>query len=206
MNREEKNKISRESILLASLKEFGEKDYSTASINNICKNNNISKGKLFHYYKNKDEVFLLCIEKLFIDLSSYLEEHFQLTQSNIEENLRGFVQKRFEFFKEYPHYEQIFLTVTFNPPKHLLYEIDTLRQPVKKINRHFWSKILNMLDLKTNIILEDTIEVIIGFGKYLHMKMQHENLLSVDETACMIEKYTKEYVNMVNMLLYGIVK
>ncbi|MCM1989433.1 TetR/AcrR family transcriptional regulator [Oceanirhabdus seepicola] len=206
MNREQQNKISRERILIASLKEFGEKDYSSASINNICKNNKISKGLLFHYYKNKDEIFLLCVEKLFIDLSVYLEENFQLTDSNIEENLRNFIQKRFEFFNKYPYYEQIFFTATFNPPKHLIYEIDTLRKPVKKTNRCFCHEILDGLNLKSNVTTEQVVETIIGLGNYLHMKMQHDNLLSVDEKSCMIEKYTKEYVNMLNMLFYGIVK
>ena len=206
MNREEQNKISRERILTASLKEFGEKDYSSASINNICKNNKISKGLLFHYYKNKDEIFLLCVEKLFIDLSTYLEENFQLNNSNLEENLKNFVEKRFEFFNKYPHYKQIFYTATINPPKHLIYEIDTLREPIKNTNRYFWREILKRLNLKSDIIIEDAIDVIIGFGKYLHMKMQHDDLLSVDIESLMIDKYTKEYLNMLNMHFYGIVK
>ena len=88
----------------------------------------------------------------------------------------------------------------------MIYEIDELRQPVKKINRCFWSEILKGLNLKSDIIVEDAIEVIVGLGKYLHMKMQHDNLLSLDEKSCMIDKYTIEYVNMLNMFLYGIVK
>lgn len=206
LNREQQNKISKERILTASLKEFGEKDYSSASINNICKNNNISKGLLFHYYKNKDEIFLLCVEKLFIDLSSYLKENFQFSHSNIEENLRAYVQKRFEFFKEYSYYKQIFYTATFNPPKHLIYEISTLRQPLNKTNRYFWCQIINDLNLKPDIVIEDVIDVIIGLGDYLHMKMKYDNLQSSDEESYIVDKYTKEYVNMLNMLLYGVIK
>ncbi|MCS4468495.1 hypothetical protein JTS96_08050 [Clostridium botulinum] len=31
--------------------EFGTKDYGKASLNNICNDNNISKGLIYHYYK-----------------------------------------------------------------------------------------------------------------------------------------------------------
>lgn len=206
LNRYEQNTISKKRILTASLKEFGEKDYSSASINNICKNNNISKGLLFHYYKNKDDIFLLCIKNLFIDLSNYLNENFQFIHSNTEKILRDFIQKRFEFFNKYPYYKQIFYTAIFNPPKHLIFEINILREPVKKTNRYFWGKIVNTLDLKPNIIIEDVIEMIIGLGRYLHIKLQYDDLQSEDKKSCMVEKYTKEYVNMLNMLFYGIIK
>ncbi|WP_066499492.1 TetR/AcrR family transcriptional regulator [Abyssisolibacter fermentans] len=206
LNRDQQNKISRERILTASLKEFGEKDYSSASINNICKNHNISKGLLFHYYKNKDEIFLLCVEKLFIDLSGYLKENFQFSHSNMEENLRAYVKKRFEFFKKFPYYKQIFYTATFNPPKHLIYEINTLRKPMNEINKYFWREIISDLNMKPNIIKEDVIEVIIGLGNYLHKKIQYDNLQHAVEKFSMVEKYTKEYVDLLNMIFYGIVE
>lgn len=206
MNREEQNKISRERILTASLKEFGENDYFSASINNICKNNKISKGLLFHYYKNKDEIFLLCVENLFIDLSDYLKENFEFKHDNIEENLRDYIEKRFEFFHKFPYYEQIFFTAIFNPPKYLIYEINILRKPIIETNKYFWRQIIKGLNFKSNIVIEDVIEVIIGFGDYLHMKMQYGNLQHDEDKSCMVEKYTKEYVDMLNMLIYGIVE
>ncbi|GAA0742535.1 TetR/AcrR family transcriptional regulator [Clostridium oceanicum] len=206
MNREEQNKISKQRILIASLKEFGEKEYPAASINNICNNNNISKGLLFHYYKNKDEIFLLCVKNLFMDLSDYLEKNFEFNNGNIEGNFKDYIKKRFEFFHEYPYYEQIFYTATFTPPKHLLYEITVLRKPIDEKNKDFWRGIVNHLNLKTNVIIEDVIETILGLGNYIHMKIQHNNSKYRCDESWAVEKYTKEYVDMINMLLYGIVK
>ncbi|GAA0180001.1 TetR/AcrR family transcriptional regulator [Clostridium sediminicola] len=206
MNREEQNRISREKILTASLKEFGEKDYFSASINNICKNNKISKGLLFHYYKNKDEIFLLCVEKLFIDLSNYLKKDFQFSTENIEENLKDYIEKRFDFFYKYPYYEKIFFTAIFNPPKHLLYEVNTLRKPIIETNKYFWQLFIKSLNFKSTIVIDDVLEVIIGFGDYLHMKMQYGNLEFSEDKSYIVETYTKEYIDMVNMLLYGIIE
>ena len=57
MKQEEKSKKSVERILTAALQEFGQHDYFSASINNICRNGEISKGMLFHHFKNKEELF-----------------------------------------------------------------------------------------------------------------------------------------------------
>lgn len=206
MNREEQNKISRKRILKASLKEFGEKDYSQASINNICKNNEISKGLLFHYYKNKDEIFLMCVENMFIDLSNYLKNNDKIIYSNAEENLKKYLEKRFEFFREFPFYEQIFYTASFNPPKHLIQKIQILKEILDQTNRDFLHQIIIKLDLKSDIIIDDVIDVIIGCWSYLHVKIQNVDFQQEGEKSTDLEMYIKEFVKMLNMILYGIVK
>jgi len=206
LNREEQNKISRERILIASLKEFGEKDYSQASINNICKNNEISKGLLFHYYKNKDELFLMCVENLFVDLSNYLNNNDKIIYSNAEEILKKYLEKRFEFFNEFLYYEQIFYTAVFNPPKHLVQKIQMLKEILDETNKDFLREIIINLDLKPDIIIEDVIEVIIGCWSYLHVKIQYVNLQQEGEKSVDLKMYIKEFVKMINMILYGIVK
>ena len=45
-------------ILNAALKEFAQKGYKNASTNQIVKEADISKGLLFHYFKNKKQLFL----------------------------------------------------------------------------------------------------------------------------------------------------
>lgn len=57
MKREEKNLQSRQKIMDAAWKEFGEKSYAEASLNTICKEGDISKGIIYHYFKDKDELY-----------------------------------------------------------------------------------------------------------------------------------------------------
>lgn len=206
MKREIKSKISKEKILQASLKEFGEKDFSTASVNSICKNNDISKGMLFHYYKNKDELFLMCVEKLFIDLSEYINCNYKISSESIEKNITEFMKQRFVFFENFPCFKQIFFTATFNPPSHLIHEISILRRPIIKVNRDFWYEVVRHLDLKASIDIDEVIEMIIGIGDYLHMKIQGSISKSDFEEMNISDWYSKEYSKMIDMLLYGIVK
>ena len=48
MKQKEKSQISKEKILNAAIIEFGTKTYESASLNNICSDNNISKGLIYH--------------------------------------------------------------------------------------------------------------------------------------------------------------
>jgi len=47
-----------EYILNAAMKEFSQKGFEDASTNEIVKEANISKGLLFHYFKNKKNLFI----------------------------------------------------------------------------------------------------------------------------------------------------
>lgn len=72
MKRKEKNLQSRQRILEGALKEFSAKSYGEASLNNICNDNGMSKGIIYYYFKDKDELYLLCVKECFDALTSYL--------------------------------------------------------------------------------------------------------------------------------------
>lgn len=206
MNQQEKNRISKERILHASLAEFGSQDYSSVTITQLCKKHQISKGLLFHYYKNKDELFLLCVEKLFLDLSKYLELHFETQSGPMETNLHAYIQKRSEFFGEKPRYARIFYTVIFNPPTHLIPDIQKMRAPIIETNRRFWQSILSTLQLKPTINPDEVIDLIMNLESFVHMRFQHKSIDITDQSTDQIAEYTAEYINLFHMLFYGIVE
>lgn len=74
MNRKEKNALSRQRILEAALEEFSRRGYEAASLSNVCAEKGISKGIIYHHFKDKDELFLLCVEDCFTQVSAYLQE------------------------------------------------------------------------------------------------------------------------------------
>ena len=51
-----------ERIIDAALKEFAEYGYENASTNRIVKNCRISKGSLFKYFENKEELYFYLID------------------------------------------------------------------------------------------------------------------------------------------------
>jgi AcrR family transcriptional regulator len=89
-------------ILNAALKEFAQKGYKNGSTNEIVKSAEISKGLLFHYFKNKRELYLFlfdyCIEVLLDDFYNKIN----LSQSNIIERLRQFSMVKIKMLERYP--------------------------------------------------------------------------------------------------------
>ncbi len=41
---------------------FIDKSYDTASVNSICETGQIPKGLLYHNFRGKDELYLLCVK------------------------------------------------------------------------------------------------------------------------------------------------
>lgn len=59
MKQSEKTKNTYNKILSSAIEEFGEKGYDNASLNTICSKYAISKGLIYHNFKNKDNLFFV---------------------------------------------------------------------------------------------------------------------------------------------------
>lgn len=201
MKRDEKNQQSKLKIINAALEEFGENDYFTASTNNICKNNGISKGLLFHYFGSKDEIFMVCVRTCFDELSLHIEEHIPIEVGTIEEMLGIYMECRMEFFEKYPYYKKIFHTAVFNTPDHLAEEIEQARKKLHEVNELFLIKLLESFKLKENVKKSEIISVIIEFGNFLLSK---HRLKDNDEEF--MKEPIEEFIQMMKMLFYGIIQ
>lgn len=74
MTQEEHTKLSRTLILELAIVEFGKNGYKSASVNRICAEGNISKGRMFHHFKNKDDIFLSAARYLYDGMLDYMNE------------------------------------------------------------------------------------------------------------------------------------
>lgn len=207
MSRESKNELSKKRILEAALVEFGQNDYVSASTNTLCKNHHISKGLLFHYYQSKEELFLICVEKCFNELRDYLQKYCEANEKTVEENLNEYFRIRYEFFRENPHYEQIFRTAIFSAPTHLIDKIIELRRPLRQTNEKLLANMIERLDLKEGVCINNVVCTVLDFTDYVLVKQRKYNEdLEQKETQILIEEQNKTLMGMVNMVLYGIVK
>lgn len=90
MKRKEKSLLSRKKIINSAIAEFGINSYAEASLNAICKNSNISKGIIYHYFKDKDELYLVCVTECFDSLTNFLNSK-KITFDNVEEAIEYFL-------------------------------------------------------------------------------------------------------------------
>ncbi len=79
-------------IIEAALDEFSEKDFEAASLNNIIARAGISKGSMYHYFNNKEDLYLYVIEYAMAIKSQFLGSALEqsgkaLTDMSFFENL-----------------------------------------------------------------------------------------------------------------------
>lgn len=193
-------------IIDSAIMEFGEKNYTEASTNNICKISGVSKGLLFHYYKSKDQLFLECVSICFNEITKYTTENMIIESTDISENLQKYFKVRLDFFNHYPHFEHIFISAMFNAPMNLTDDILKCKNMLDIINKELLKSMLENLPLKENLDLNEIINYILDFGNFLVLKFKKNNSYKYFGNEKVFENYNDEFVKFVKMLLYGILK
>ena len=137
MKREERNQISRQRILESAAKEFAEKGYGLSSINVICAEGDISKGILYHYFKDKDELYLTCVQ-------AQLDQYFAA---------------RWDYFDQHPHQLRLFCEALLSAPSHLRSAIAEVRVEFDRYNIEVLDTILGQLTLRPDFSREEVIDL-----------------------------------------------
>lgn len=145
------------------MEEFGTGEYEAVTMDRICASHNISKGLMYHYYSNKDELFLLCVEDTFCKLKDYVEEHAQRPDGeNTLEVIRDFFMLREYFIELNPQCRRIFETAIFHPPLHLEEEIDRLHEPISRFNQSYLRDVVKHMPLRQGIEPDSAIRLLEG--------------------------------------------
>jgi AcrR family transcriptional regulator len=91
MTRKKAKEIRTEEIVQAAVREFIEKGYEGASIDNIAKRASLSKGGIYHHFRSKDEILIFANQKLSVPE----EEIFRkvLLNRSMEKGLKEFISE-----------------------------------------------------------------------------------------------------------------
>lgn len=203
MKREEKNLQSRQRILEGALKEFSAKNYTEASVNNICHDNDISKGIIYHYFKDKDELYLLCVKECFDALTSYLSEAVKALNGTVEEHLQGYFDARIRFFNGNPLYINLFFNVVVNPPVHLLKAIGKIKNEFDTLNISVLTELLGRVSLRPGVSVSDVVEDFRAYQDFFNARY-----LSIQQgrsAESILHDHEERCHRQIKMLLYGVI-
>ncbi|TJX14180.1 TetR/AcrR family transcriptional regulator [Tissierella creatinini] len=202
MNREEKNLLKRQQIIRSAMEEFGENTYGEASLNAICKNGNVSKGIIYHYFKDKDDLYLSCVAECFHRLTTFLNSQI-LSFNNVEDDIKKYIDMRHRFFNENPDCSNIFFYALLQPPKHLVEEIKEIKAELDRFNIGFYQQVLQNVKLKSDISREEAIEFFLmfqeSFNHYFQDKTYGDSRKLFDEHELKLSKLLK-------IIFYGIAR
>lgn len=94
----------REAILEAALTEFSSNDFENASVNKIIKDANTSKGNFYHYFSNKEELYIVLLKEAWQKKAEFMNitdenDIFVLLEKQVLAGIR--------FSRENPEYYQL---------------------------------------------------------------------------------------------------
>ncbi len=94
----------RDTILKVALKEFSRNDYENASVNKIIKDANTSKGNFYHYFENKEELYITLLKEAWRKKAEFM---YIKNEHDIFALLHKQVLAGIKFSKENPEYYQL---------------------------------------------------------------------------------------------------
>lgn len=201
MKREDKKILSRQKILDSALQEFGTQGYGLSSINTICQNGNVSKGNMYHYFKDKDDLFLTCVKECFDDLKDYLKANFNVEDIGIQDNLKQYFDLRMGFFEKKPLYQKIFCNAIIYPPDHLSEKIRNIKEEFDQYNIFILTSLLETAELSTSVSIREVVEVFRMYQDFVNAKFQTH---SADYDS--LKKHEEVCNRTISILLYGVIK
>lgn len=202
MKREEKNHLSRQKIRESAMKEFGEQGYGLSSINTICSAGEISKGILYHYYKDRDELYLDCVKEVFDGLTAALRENVMTAKGGIEEGLGRYFDGRVSYFREHPAGQRIFCEAIVSPPQHLREAIRGLRREFDQLNVDVLTSLLEQVRLCSGTTVEEVAEIFRLYQDFASARYQTD--MAGGENGP--EAYEEICRKSIRVLLYGVIE
>ena len=186
MTQKERQERSRKEIYQAALEEFGTYGYDKVNMERICGNHGISKGMMYHYYSNKDELFLLCVERTFQELRAHVERDMaHLSGEDTAAAVKDFFMIRECFFQLHPQ------------------QIQALRAPMRRLNQEFIEGLIDKMplrpDLKPEMVTRylETIESL-----FQNMIVSYQGGHPAQDFHAMLETAGE----LLNMVLFGILR
>lgn len=154
----EKEKQDR--IINAASAEFAKAGYDNASTNEIVKQAEISKGILFHYFKNKKQLFLFLYDYLMELCLKDFYDKIDLSDRDIINRLHQAMNIKLELMNIYPSAFPFFETAYVEKSPAVRVEVEERNLKLLSSN---YTKIFSNIDVslfKENLNVEKTINII----------------------------------------------
>lgn len=212
MNQQEKSINSIYFIIECAIDEFADKG-SNVSLNNICKQNGISKGKLYHHFSSKEELLCACVCYALDNLTSDIDD-FEIDNSlSIEENLHNYYVERIKYWLEYPtHLTILRLAYVLRRREFSDESMATIAKHKQNWDNAMENKVLKIIHSKNNklkISDENFAELMILLYENTFQAMESQIVRAVinnenEKVKKLSDELLEHYDTIISTVLYGI--
>lgn len=205
MTQKERQERSKREILKAAREEFGVHGYGAVTMDAICSRHGISKGMMYHYYANKDALFLLCVGDTFQALRDAVEQAMpQIAEErDLVSSVKAFFMIRESFFQDHPEDKNIFEDAMLRPPGRLSEQIRALHQPLRELNRQFLLRIVAQLSLRPGIDAAEAAQYLESMADLSRLLLQKYAADGLIPDAHNLLKRTGE---LIDWILFGVAR
>ncbi|MZK50554.1 MULTISPECIES: TetR/AcrR family transcriptional regulator [Clostridium] len=184
-------------ILNAAINEFAEKGYENASTNEIVKKAGISKGLLFHYFKNKKQLFLFLYDYC-IDVSmTEFYKKIDLNERDFFVRLRQIHLIKAELLNKYPKMLKFIEVANMEKSSDIENDLNTInKEELESASKRVFDGI-DLSKFRYGIDIEKAINVVIwsfqGFNAKVleEAKLSSSKQINYDKAFIEAEAYTE---------------
>lgn len=102
--KKEKAFKNKHELINAAIKEFSAKGYEKASLNNILKEAEISKGTFYYHFEDKEDLYFFLVDIMIAEKKEFFTENInpRELEKNIFDSLKFVAQKGIAFAQKHP--------------------------------------------------------------------------------------------------------
>lgn len=180
-------------IINAAFEIFATNHFDKASTTKILEKSNLSRGVMYHYFKNKQELYDFLIYFAAKTIILGIEENTDWHQTNFFERLKFSTMYKYQIFMQYPYMYDFFSTCFLEKSVEEVKKIEESLSPGTR--EKFYSYNLDFTSLKKAI----DIQLVIATSRYTMAGVINE-VMQVNTTGSLmslkdVEKVVTQYIN-----------
>lgn len=131
--------LKQKKIINTAMREFALKGYRKASTNEIVKDSGISKGLLFHYFRNKKELYLYLFDRAVKIANDELYAGIDFTETDVLKIWRNMAVLKFNLMRQFPELINFIMSAYFEEEEEVVAELQGRKENFNpaKVNELF---------------------------------------------------------------------
>jgi TetR/AcrR family transcriptional regulator len=159
-------------IINAAIKEFAQKGYDNASTNEMVKEAGISKGLLFHYFKNKKQLFFFLFDYCYNLVAEEFYKKVDLDETDFFKRIRQAVQIKMDLQTKYPEILTFIQEAFMQDSPEIKVEFDQKKQELNAVNIGIIYDGIDLTKFRDDVDVQKILKVI----SWTFEKMSDEEL------------------------------
>ncbi|OLO26803.1 TetR family transcriptional regulator [Alkalihalophilus pseudofirmus] len=147
-------------IINAAMREFAHKGYRKASTNEIVKDSGISKGLLFHYFRNKKELYLYLFDRAVEIANHDFYAGIDYKETDVIKVWRNMALLKFNLMRQFPEIINFIMSAYFEETEEVVNELQGRKENFNpaKVNEFF--KSIDASKFKEDLDVDKALQVI----------------------------------------------